>query len=179
MKYKSKIYLITLIFFALAAIMFLFVYPSLHSRNARLAASVASQRQILEQLLQEQRSFAQGKKDIETLKTKPIQPGELFSADTRVVKEIKTLEDLSKTYGLDMNLQVSGTAKDAQKVKSSNQLLYVPYSLSVEGPFDKVLAFLDSAENLSFITPVKTMSISAQKEGIVKTTLTADFYLKK
>jgi hypothetical protein len=179
MKYKSKIYLVTFIFFVIAAIMFLFVFGRLHDRNARLAAQVAAQRQTLEQLLQEQRSFTQGKKDLETLKTKPTQPDDLFSRDTRVVKEIKTLEDLSATYALDMNLQVSGTAKDAQKVKSSTQLLFVPYSLTVTGPFDKVLAFLDSSEHLSFISPVKTLTLSAQQEGIVKTTLTADFYIKK
>lgn len=179
MKYKSKIYLVTLIFFGLAAIMFFFGFGRLHTRNVRLSSDVAAQRQTLEKLLQEQHSFEQGKKDIETLKIKSIQPDDLFSQDTRVVKEIKTLEGLSNTYTLDMNLLVSGTAKDAQKVKSSTQLLFVPYSIEVSGPFDKVLAFLDSAENLSFISPVKTLSISAQKGGVVKTILTADFYIKK
>jgi len=179
MTYKSKISLVVAIFLAVAAIMFFFVFPRFHSRNVKLSLDVSSQRQTLEQLLQQQRSYEQGKKDLETLKTKPVQPDELFSRDTRVVKEIKTLEDLSKTYALDMSLQVSGTAKDAQKVKSSTQLLFVPYSLSVTGPFDKVLAFLDSAEHLSFISPIKTIAITAQKDGIVKTTLTADFYIKK
>ena len=179
MKYKTKISLVAVVFAAIAAIMFFFIFPRFHSRNVNLSVEVSSQRQTLEQLLQQQRSFEQGKKDLETLKSKPIQPDELFSRDTRVVKEIKTLESLATTYALDMKLQVSGTAKDAQKVKSSSQLLSVPYSLTVSGPFDKVLAFLDSAENLPFITPVKTLVVSAEKEGIVKTILTADFYIKK
>lgn len=179
MKYKSKINLVVLIFAVISFVMFYFVFGRLHDRNQKLSLEVADQRQTLDQLQQEQKSFEQGKKDIATIKTKSVQPEDLFNSDTHVVKEIKTMEDLSKTYALDMNLQVSGTAKDAQKVKTSTQLLSVPYSITVTGAFDKVLAFLDSTENLSFISPVQTLSVSAQKGGLVKTTVTAYFYIKK
>lgn len=179
MKYKSKIYIVVFSFFLVSAIMFLFVFGKLHDRNIRLSTDVSSKRQTLEQLAQEQRSFEQGKKDVEALKTKAVQPGELFSRDTRVVKEIKTLEDLSKINELDMTLLISGTAKNAQKVKSSAQILSLPYSVTVTGAFDKTLAFLDSIENLNFITPVKTLTISAQKGGVVKSTISADFYIQK
>lgn len=179
MTFRLKIYVVVGAFIVLALAMFLLVFKSLQSRNAVLSADVADKRQSLEQLLQEQRSFEQGIQDLENLKTRPFQPENLFSRDTRVVKEIQILEDLSKIYSLDMVLQISGTAKEAQKVKSTSELLSVPYTMEITGPFDKVLAFLDSSENLSFISPVKTLNITALEDGGVKATLTADFYLKK
>lgn len=179
MKYKSKIIILVSSFIALSAIMFLFVFGKLQARNLRLSTEVATERRALEQLQQEQRSFEQGKKDLENLQSRTVQPDDLFSRDTRVVKEIKTLEDLSTVHSLEMNLQVAGTAKNAQKVKSSNQVLFIPYTITVTGSFDKVLAFLDSMENLSFISPVKNIAMIAEKTGVVKATISADFYIKK
>jgi hypothetical protein len=179
MKYRSKTYIIALLFFVVAFVMFFFVFDKLQVRNTKLSADVAAQRKTLEQLLQEQHSFEQGKKDIENLKTKKIQPSDLFSRDTRVVKEIKALENLSKIYTLEMNLQIAGTAKNAQKVKSFSQILSIPYTVTVTGPFDQVLAFLDCTENLNFVTPVKSIVISAQKSGGVKTLISSDFYIKQ
>ncbi len=179
MKYKSKIVILVVLFVFLTATMFLFVFGKLQNRNLRLSTDVATQRRALEQLQQEQKSFEQGKKDLENLQSRTVQPEDLFSRDTRVVKEIKTLEDLSAVHSLEMNLQVAGTAKDAQKVKSSTQVLFIPYTITVTGPFDKVLAFMDTMENLSFISPVKNVAMVAEKTGVVKTTISADFYIKK
>ncbi len=179
MSYKSKIYIVIAGFVLLTLIMFLFVFGKLQERNLRLSTDVANQRRTLEQLAQEQKSYEQGKRDIESLAGKNIQPDELFSRDTRLVKEITTLEDLSQAYSLEMNMQIAGTAKDGQKTKSSSEILSIPYTLTLTGPFDKVLSFLDSTENLQFITPVKTIAISAQKGGVVKATISADFYIKQ
>lgn len=179
MTYKTKIYALSLGFIVIVFIMFFFVYGRLQSRNTQLSTDVASQRKALEQLLQEQRSYELGKKDIESLKTRTVQPDDLFSRDTRLVKEIKTLENLSKANEVEMSLQITGTAKNAQKVKSFSQILSIPYSITIKGEFDKILAFLDSAENLSFVSPVKTINITAQEEGGVLTVVTADFYIKQ
>lgn len=179
MNHKSRIYIVVGAFAVITAVMFFYVFGKLHGRNQNLSITVASERQTLEQLQEQQRSYEQGKKDVASLKAKPVQPEDLFSSDTHLVKEIKTLEDLSHSYALEMTLEVSGTAKNAEKVKTSPNILSIPYTITVTGSFDKVLSFLDKSERLAFISPVKKIAVSAQKGASVRTTVSGDFYIKK
>ena len=167
-------------FVVIAAAMFLFGFGLLEGRNAAVGAEVTAKKQEYDQLLQEQKSYQAGKNDLATLKTKSVQPEDLFSQDTHVVREIKALEDLSKAGGLDMVLQVAGTAKEAQPLKNASGKLYiVPYTLVLTGPFDKVLNFIDNTEHLDFVTSVRTLTIAAQKGNVVKVSISADFYIKQ
>ena len=74
---------------------------------------------------------------------------------------------------------VSGTINTAPKAKTTTALVVIPYSISLSGSLQDVLNFIETLENLSFITNVGSVSIAAADSGSVSAGLTANFYLRK
>ncbi len=177
--YKYKIYALSAAVGAAALVFFLFIYSWMNSRNQVLSDAVAVKNQEYAEVLAEQQSYELGKKDLVALQSKPLQPGDLFSQDTKVVKEIKTLETLADSLGVDFTLEVSGTIKTAPKLKTATGQLYaVSYTVILEGPFDKVVNFIESTEHLNFVTQTKALSLGVMEEGGVRATLSSEFYIK-
>lgn len=162
-----------------AALMFTYGYGILEGRNQGKLDLVNQKNLELEVLKKEQLTYEQGKKDLAALTEKTYPPQDLFSKDTKVVKEIKILEDLAKQYSLNFTLTVSGTAKMATKVVGvSGDLLLVPYTVTVDGAFNNIQKYIEAAEHSAFINEVQQVSISSTPENRAKGVFNAVFYLK-
>lgn len=178
--YKLKIILLLLAFAVFAVLMFFFGYAIMAGRNQSIADTVAQRRLELEVLQREQISFEQGKKDLAELENVLYQPDDLFSSDTRVVKEIQQLESTAQRFGVDLALSVAGTAAKAKKVEGTASELYaVPYTITLTGTFDNTLLFMQTAERLPFITHAKDISVSVIEGTEARTVISSEFYLKK
>lgn len=163
----------------LALVFFFFVYKWVESKNQAVADAVAVKNQEHAEVLAEQQSYEFGKRDLVALAAKPLQPDDLFSQDTKVVKEIKTLEALAQGLGIELTLQISGTIKTAPKLAGSTAQLYtVPYTVTLVGPFDKIVNFVESSEHLNFVTQTKAVAVGVASPSTVRATLTSEFYIK-
>ncbi len=177
---KTRIILLLVVFVLFAAGMFFFGYGIMAGRNQVTADAVAARRVELEVLQREQKSFEQGKKDIAQLKESSYPPEELFSSDTKVVKEIQKLEEAAQRYNLELDITVTGTTKTALKVTGTTGELYaVPYTITLNGDFNNILLFMQTAERLPFITHTKILSVTVAAEDGSRTVITSEFYLKK
>lgn len=177
---RTKTYIAIGILGLVFAIAFGYVFPKLNAKNLAAKESLNEKNTELAEFQEEQKSYELGKRDLGGLAEKPIKPEELFSKDTKVVKEVKTLEDLAKSLALESRLTVAGTAKNATKLPKANaQILTIPYTLSVQGKYDKVVNFLDYSEHLNFIMSYRTVTMVAEKDGLVKALFSGDFYILK
>jgi Tfp pilus assembly protein PilO len=177
---QMKIILVLVGFAIFAILMFLFGYKIMAGRNQAIADTVAQRRLELEVLQREQVSFEQGKKDLARLADATYKPDELFSHDTKVVKEIQQLETAAHRYNVELDLQVSGTAATAKRVDGTSGELYViPYTINLTGSFDNTALFMQVAERLPFITHAKELSITVGAKDEAKTVISSEFYIKK
>lgn len=176
---RVKLFLVIIGFALFAALMFTYGYDILDSRNQAKLESVSKQNLELQVLKKEQLNFEQGKKDIATLSQKTFPPQDLFSKDTKVVKEIKALEDLAKQYSLVFDLEVSGTTKTAVKVPGvTGDLFLVPYNVTITGTFNNIQKYIQVAEHTSFINQTQRITVQAGSEGKTRASLESVFYLK-
>jgi len=176
---KYKIYGLIVVILVIAGVFFGFVYGWMDGKNEALGQALADKNQEFAEVFAEQQSYELGKKDLTTLESKPFQPDDLFSQDTKVVKEIKTLETLAAGLGIDFTLQVSGTVKTAPKLsKATAQLYTVTYTVILEGPFDKIVNYIETTEHLNFVTSTRAVKMEAAEDGNARATLTSDFYIK-
>jgi Tfp pilus assembly protein PilO len=180
MFHKSKIITGIAVWLVITLALFLYGFRILDHSNQTLADQLLAQKNSYRQLEAEQRSYQLGKKDLEALAQKSYQPSDFFSNDTKLVKEITSLEALAGDYGLDFRLQVSGTIDSAIKSPgAAGPIVLVPFSISVSGPFAKVVDFMDQTEHLAFILHVKALSVSAADKGNVATVMSGNFFLIK
>jgi hypothetical protein len=176
---KYKIYGLIVVMLIVTGIFFGFVYGWMDGKNAVIGQALADKNQEFAEVFAEQQSYELGKKDLVTLEAKPFQPDDLFSQDTKVVKEIKTLETLAQGLELSFTLRVSGTVKTAPKLaKATAQLYTVPYTVILEGPFDKITNYIETTEHLNFVTATKTIRVEATEGGQTRATLASEFYIK-
>lgn len=177
---RIKLFIVIIGFAVFAALMFTYGYGILESRN-QVKLDLVNQKNLeLEVLIKEQKNFEQGKKDIETLSQKTFPPQELFSKDTKVVKEIQTLETLAERYSLEMDLAVAGTSKNAIKVPGvTSELVLVPYIVTVEGAYNNIMQYVEAAEHTIFATQVKAVDFTAVEDGNTRAEFSSEFYLKK
>jgi hypothetical protein len=179
LSYKYKIYALLAAIVAASLIFFVFIYGWMNQRNQAMADSTAAKNQEYAEAVAEQHSYELGKQDLITLQSKSLQPDDLFSQDTKVVKEIKTLETLAHALGIEFTLQVSGTAKTAPKLaKATGQIHVVPYTIVLEGDFEKIVNFIETAEHLNFVTQTKAFTITALDSGATRAALSSEFYIK-
>ncbi len=180
LSFKYKIFLLVTLFTFFGIIMFTFGYKIFSTRNQALADSASQRRLEYEVLEREQKSAEQGKKDLAELQSKVFPPTDLFSQDTKVVKEIKILEDTAAKYGVTMGLQISGTTKTAPKVGGSSSELYtVPYVVTLEGSFESVMNYVQTTEHLPFVSYTKVIKMSAIADNKINLVMNSDFYIRK
>jgi Tfp pilus assembly protein PilO len=180
LSYRHKIYITSIILVALALVFFWLVFPRVQKSNAAISGKLFERNKEYQVLLSEQRSFEQGKRDLASFESKPYKPDQLFSRDTSLVNEIKTLEERSSALGLNFVMNVSGTAESAPKVPGTQGSIYnIPYTATVTGSFDNIVTFINYMEHLPFITHTKVLTFTAQSEGGLKATLSANFFIKR
>ncbi len=178
--FRIKILVLVGSFFLFAFGMFFAGYGILSRLNQTLADGAAQRRLEYEVLVREQMTFEQGKKDFAELANKPYPPEELFSRDTKVVKEIKLLEETAAKFGVTLRLSVTGTTKTAPKVPGvSGELVLVPYTVTLEGAFENLIKYVQESEHLPFVTYTKVINLTALPDGTSRLTLNSDFYIKK
>ncbi|HMR55157.1 MAG TPA: hypothetical protein PKD34_01015 [Candidatus Doudnabacteria bacterium] len=176
---KSKLIIVIGIFLGFAGIMFGFGYGILEARNQLRLDSVVEKGLELEILQREQRNFEQGKRDLVSLEEKTYPPQDLFSKDTRVVKEIRELEILAQQYNLEFELTVTGTSAEAAKAEGvSGELLIVPYQVAVEGAYNNILRYIEAAEHTTFINQTQSVSFTALEGNRTQAEIISQFYLK-
>lgn len=177
---KNRIILIAVLWVALAGAMFGYFFKLLSQANQKVAAAIVVKNQELGLLQTEQLNFRQAKSELDKLSKEPYQPEEFFSKDITLVKEVLALETLADDLHVDITLSnLRGTLKDAQKAKTKGEVFAVPFSLAVVGQMNDVISYIETLENLAFITNTNTISLSADKEGLVNAAIGANFYLKK
>ncbi len=175
---RVKLFISIISFAGFAALMFSFGYSIMENRNQSRLEIVNQKNLELLVLQREQQNFEQGKRDLATLLEKPYPPQELFSRDTKVVGEIRTLEAIAARYSLDFTLQVAGSAQAAPKAKGvSGELLQIPYSVTVSGPFNNILKYIEATEHANFINQAQAIELTAISDGNTRATINSQFYL--
>lgn len=178
--YRTKFIIASVSALLILIVIFGYGFTILQGINEELLLAVTAVNQNYEQIDAEQRSFTAGKRDMEELSTKTYHPENFFSTDTKLVKEIKTLERLAAGAGVNFGLQVSGTSAAAAKVaEGSGTLSSIPYTMTVSGTFAGVTAFIAGTEQLPFITHIKALSIAAEDQDKIRAVLTTVFFIKK
>ncbi len=177
---KNKIVVLLIVWFGLSAISFGYFFKILDRANKLTLLSVDKQKKELAQLKAEQQSESQAQWDLDTLAKENIQPEDFFSRDITLVNELKVLEALGQRLGVKMQIGgVSGTIHTVSKAKTITPLGVIPYSINVNGSLPRVVDFIETLENLRFITNVSNISISSADQSTVNVNMTANFYLKK
>ncbi|MDQ3018354.1 MAG: hypothetical protein M3Q64_00565 [bacterium] len=177
---KIKIVIVVVLFVLFSMGMFVYGYDILQTRNQAIADAAGQHQLELETLEREQRSFEQGQKDLASLSSKQYPPIDLFSKDTKVVKEIKVLEETAERYGIEFSLSIAGNTKSAVKaVGTKSEIFIIPYTATLDGAFDNVMKYLQEIEHLPFVTQTKSFNISAQESGNIRALLSSEFYIKK
>lgn len=180
MKSKNKIFLALALWVGFCATMFFYFFNILDKANQSTLNSMTEQRKDLASLKAERESYRLAKQDLEDLAKKNYQPTDFFSKDISLVAEIKTLEALGEQMGVTLQLSgVSGTASTAAKANTVTALAAIPYSIYLTGKLEQVVKFIETVENLSFITKTNALSISAAENGNVSAVLAASFFIKK
>lgn len=180
MSSKFKFILLVVLFAVFAVGMYAFGYNVMAAKNQLLADSIAQRNIELEVLKREQISFEQGKIDLAILEKSQYPPDELFSRDTKVVKEIQQLEAAAQRYDLDLKIAVAGSVKDAKPVEGTSAGLFViPYSITVDGTPDNILMFIQATERMPFLTHVNTLSINVESAERTTAIIRSEFYIKK
>lgn len=177
---KYKIFVVLATWVVVGLILQFYVYKILDKSNTALVGKIEQQNREMSVLDAERISFEKAQEDLDLLTKKPLQPEDLFSKDVTLVNEVKYLEELGNSLGVDFSLSgLSGTTKSSPKAKTTGDLVIVPYSMSVSGSFSKVVDFIETFENLPFITVLDGLSLTTLGEGEVSASLRANFYLKK
>lgn len=177
---KNKIILACVIWVAISALMFMFLFKILDTSNQAIIDSYAVQEQKLNVLLAEQQSYLKANEDLNTVSQERYQPDDLFSKDVSLVNELATLENLSQNFNVKMTISgLSGTINTAKKAATKSEIYQIPYSLTLSGTLNDCEAFLESLENLKFVTTTSSLTVTTASDGKVLINLNAFFYLKK
>lgn len=178
--YLYKIYAAAIAFVVLAGILFGFAFPWFHNLNEGIAVRYAQKAAEFKALEAEQRSYEAGKADLTNLAKQQTKPSDLFSQDTRLVKEIQTLESLSIENNLDMTLQISGTVAEAKRAPQSvSNIFMIPYAMTVIGDYGGIVKFMEEVEHTPFVTHINAVTFLAVSGSQVRANLNGSFYIKK
>jgi len=177
---KNKIIIVILAWLLVSAAMFVYFFTIMDSSNQQKLDSMADDRKNLVTLTAENESFKKAQADLTKMAAQPLQPENFFSTDVTFVKEIQTLEDLAIKYNQDMHLGgVSGTVKTQPPAGTATPLVTVGFNVNLTGSLSGAVDFIESMENLNFVTSVKALSMSSGSDNQVQTNISANFYLKK
>jgi hypothetical protein len=144
---------------------------------------ILSQKKSVLELRQQQQNIQLAKKDLKQVSEEKIAPDDLFSRDETLVNEISQLEDKAAKFGLQFTLSVAGTVAQAPKAPVSSDLVTIPFSMQLQGPFTRLVQFLDSLEHAGFVLIVRSLAVSSAASAADPEAVTASlagvFYLRK
>ena len=177
---KNKIIIIALAWLVLTALNFGYFFNIMDGKNRAILNALEQQKLARAILRSERESEKQAEKDLQELKAKPYQPENFFSRDITLVNEIETLDNLSKKLNVSMQLSgIAGTVNTEPKAKTLTDLAAIRYSMTLNGSLPQAMNFIETMENLSFITNIETVSINAADKDSVIANLAPNFYLRK
>lgn len=177
---KNKIFAAVVVWMAVSGVMFGSLFNLLDNSNARAVIELSDRRKVLQNLKIEQESYRLASADIEQLALQEHQPENFFSRDVALVKEIETLEFLAQKTGVALTLSgLFGTVNKAPRANTATKIATVPYTIGLKGPFDRVVAYIEVMEHLSFITSVSTLNVTALSNNNISAVLNASFYLRQ
>jgi Tfp pilus assembly protein PilO len=177
---KNKIAIVVISWLVLCGVMFLYLFPIMDGKNQAELDSMAQDRKSLVLLQAQDQSYKQAQSDLQELASKTYQPEDFFTKDISLVNEVKTLEDLAAKYNLKMILTgVNGTIAALPKADTASNLAQIPYGITLSGDFYQAVNFIETMENLSFVTNITSLSINAADKSSIVVSLGANFYLSK
>jgi len=177
---KNKIYVAAAVWLISCGLMFGYFFKILARSNESAVVEILQQKKDLASLQAERDSFERARSDLKMLAGEAYQPEAFFSRDITLVKEIEVLENLGKQLDVKLSLSgLSGTTKTAPKAKTQGAIVIVPYNIILQGSFEKIVDFIETLENLDFITNIGGLSLSAGSGGTVTLNFTSNFYLRQ
>jgi hypothetical protein len=177
---KNKLVMLAIAWIVVSCSMFLYFFNFLDASNRQTVNAMQGQKKSLAALQGQQQSFELAKSDLDKLAAQPVQPDNFFSRDITLVNEIQTLEDWSQKLNVNMQLSgLSGTIALEPNANTITPIAQVPYAISLKGSLSQVTDFFQVLENLSFVTNVVGVSVSAEDSNSVNASLSAEFYLRK
>lgn len=177
---SGKIYLTLAFWLALCSLMFFYGFNILGSSNRLALTDIAEKKTQLLQLQAQAESYQLAQKDLKQMEGEKLQPEDFFSVDITLVKEIQTLEGLAKSIGINLSLGgITGVISTVPNGQVEQELYVLPYSISASGSLEKVVNFIETLENLGFITKLNSLSISSAGSGNVNASMGANFYIRK
>lgn len=180
LKGKTKVIILIAGFIIFVILMFLFGYGIMGDRNQNIADALTQRRVELEVLQREQKTFEQGKKDLAELEEAQYPPDDLFSRDTKLVKEIQQLEAAAQLYNLNLQISISGTTKTAVKVpNTTGEIFAIPYTITLTGSFSDASLFMQVMERLPFVTHAKMVNVTVGAKDESRTVINSEFFIKK
>jgi Tfp pilus assembly protein PilO len=180
MSAKNKIFALLALWIVLSALMFMYFFGFLDASNKQSLDNMAVLETNLAVLTAEKQSNSQAQADLQKLAQEQYQPDNFFTKDITFVNEIQALENLSQSLGVQMQLSgISGTVGTAAKAKTITPIVAIPYNITVVGSLQQVTDFVETLQNLSFITDVSGFSLNAADKGTVNMSLTGNFYLQQ
>jgi hypothetical protein len=180
MSEKNKIAVLLIVWLALCGAMLGYFFKILDAKNQQTLSAMAQDRQNLAVLQALDQSFKKAQSDLQKIDQEPIQPGDFFSRDITLVKEIETVQALEQKYGVKMELSgVAGTISSLSPAPTASQIAVVPYNISLSGSLAQVMDYVEALENVSFVTNINGLFLSAGGQGTVNAGLSANFYLLK
>jgi Tfp pilus assembly protein PilO len=175
---KTKIYATLGLWILLCVSMLGYFFGILDKGNQESVNVINTQNRELKSWLAERDSYKAALADLAAMQKQAYQPDDFFGKDVTLVNEIKILQDWATRLGLTLVLSgISGTVQAAPKAQTSTNLATIPFGVSLQGPFDKTLAYLEVLENLSFVVSIHSVSISTVSANSVSMSLNANFYL--
>ena len=179
MDIKTKIYATLVVWLGVCAGMYFYGFGILQSANRDALSVISEKKDQLLSLQAEQQSYRLAQQDLDDLGKKDYQPGNFFSRDISLVKELSTLENLSTTTQVRLTISgINGTIDTLPKAKTQSPLYTMSYYMNVSGPFINVYNFIQSLYNLNFVTTINTLSMGGGSGNVV-VTMSAYLYIQK
>jgi len=177
---KNKIVALAAVWLAVCLVMLFYFFKILDSGNEAQLIAMAGDRATLAVLQAERDSYNRAQQDLDQMAKESIQPDNFFSSDIAFVKELEILENLSQKLNVQFAISgISGTVATAAKAPTVTPLVTVPAGISLTGDLNSTMAYVETLENLSFITNVSGININSADKGNVSVNLTASLYLKQ
>lgn len=178
MNIRTKIYLTVMLWLALCAGMFLYGFKILDQSNRTALTQISKKKDQLLALQAEDKNYRLALQDLDEIKNKPIQPQDFFSEDITLVKQLEFLENLGNVRGVSLTLSgISGTIETVPKAATVSPLYAIPVTISLSGPFSKVVDSIENLENLGFAISLNSLNLS-NSGGTVNAGLNASLYIR-
>lgn len=159
--------------------LFVYGFSFFDEKTLAVQTDLTTAKAELSKLKAEQQAVKLAKQDLETVKTKNIQPEDFFKKDTTLVDQVQQLEQMSKKYDLDFQLGLSGTISNGTPAKGIEGIVVIPFNVSVGGSLQNVEKFIESFEHMPYIVYQNSLNITAAAHNQVNAQMSANFFIRK